>query len=869
MPSAPNHIVARYAMELDFMDRRAAQRGAEELMEASRQHIAAMIDACCNELVGPDEYITIPRLEIDLGTLDPLHLVDGYLERFKQHLRHQLKDALAKQSQADPVARALQVVADYGTSGQYPWWAGSPDPAILHAAVATVLRQAQRHGNAQLHALLGQGKLLQRLVLALPAAQIAAIWEQLIIKRPIRQGEANIIATSRLLLQNASAIDRRRWQEFAYQSIARAMHAASTASAAAILLWLQMETAVALPQALLSRLETNAGLLLQLEWMQNCLAAPSALVAAYLLAEVPPAHAGEQVVAAEAALQAWMKATWNLGSSSGEALFAAIDLALGEMPQAAPTALPTTAERITRWLQMLCDLPQGKYQDLLARVAAQYAAQTPESSQDASALTAWLHTQPALPPEAPALLAQVLLPILIAHGRSQQAAPNPPADTAALTPLLRAVLNAPRASLQELLQRLAVEASRHLLDNEPTSLATAAWLRSRYSLTAEMRTRVAEAVSALLLPAWRPPALQPAGKLQVYLPKLRELLEMPDAQEAKLLAALFAHFAAAHPTKAHDELQLMDWLQGLELPQGGDLQALATAILHLQTQAPRPARVPEKYPTLRPMLPWLRRKLDLAGADAEVLLQALLEQYYAAHPGVEPSQALMEQWLDRHLRMPKSKRNIAAQAMVQCAHEPKANSGNTIPQANAPRPSLPNAPTSSDLPYFVENAGLIIFWPMLQRYFQFQGLVEDKSFVSVLAQEQAVRLLQTLVMGDEEWNEAALALPKLLCGLAPDALVDPSVEVDAEMLAGIDTLVGAVLAHWTLAGELSVDGYRQAWLQRSGTLRLRDDHWLLRIEARGHDMILEGLPWDIAYIQLPWMRNVLYVDWGDKAKFNA
>ena len=64
-------------------------------------------------------------------------------------------------------------------------------------------------------------------------------------------------------------------------------------------------------------------------------------------------------------------------------------------------------------------------------------------------------------------------------------------------------------------------------------------------------------------------------------------------------------------------------------------------------------------------LSWLRRKLDLSAADAETIMEALLEQYYAAHPGAAASQVLMEQWLDRHLQMPKSKRTTTAQAMAQ------------------------------------------------------------------------------------------------------------------------------------------------------------------------------------------------------------
>jgi hypothetical protein len=51
-------------------------------------------------------------------------------------------------------------------------------------------------------------------------------------------------------------------------------------------------------------------------------------------------------------------------------------------------------------------------------------------------------------------------------------------------------------------------------------------------------------------------------------------------------------------------------------------------------------------------------------------------------------------------------------------------------------------------------------------------------------------------------------------------------------------------------------------LQRAGKLSRVDDGWLLQIEQKGVDVLLSYLPWGIGLIKLPWMTELLYVEWG-------
>jgi hypothetical protein len=60
---------------------------------------------------------------------------------------------------------------------------------------------------------------------------------------------------------------------------------------------------------------------------------------------------------------------------------------------------------------------------------------------------------------------------------------------------------------------------------------------------------------------------------------------------------------------------------------------------------------------------------------------------------------------------------------------------------------------------------------------------------------------------------------------------------------------------------LSPEGLRQAYLQRKGVLSARNGHWLLQVERKTHDVLLERVPWSFQTIKLPWMNTLLFVEW--------
>ncbi|TPN86989.1 contractile injection system tape measure protein [Aquimarina algicola] len=161
----------------------------------------------------------------------------------------------------------------------------------------------------------------------------------------------------------------------------------------------------------------------------------------------------------------------------------------------------------------------------------------------------------------------------------------------------------------------------------------------------------------------------------------------------------------------------------------------------------------------------------------------------------------------------------------------------------------------------VQNAGLVLLWPFLQRFFENLNLLEEKTFPDTIASTKAMWALQYLCNEDEEtFFEGMFPLVKILCGVAiEDPISMQSLSTEEKEIA--EGLLHAVInqgPHWK---NLSLDGFRTSYLMRQGSLRIHHDHWLLQVQKETYDVTLEKLPWGITVVKLPWMPNPLMVEW--------
>jgi hypothetical protein len=160
---------------------------------------------------------------------------------------------------------------------------------------------------------------------------------------------------------------------------------------------------------------------------------------------------------------------------------------------------------------------------------------------------------------------------------------------------------------------------------------------------------------------------------------------------------------------------------------------------------------------------------------------------------------------------------------------------------------------------YISNAGLVIVASFLPVLLKNLGLMERGKIAYF---EKAVLLLHYLATGSTNAAEFQVALPKVLCGMEISTPLSLDVVLTQDMLSEADDLLASVITHWTILKNTSIDGLRESFLQRQGKLSFtRNDEWLLQVEQKPYDMLLQQLPWNMSFIKLAAMKYPLRTAW--------
>lgn len=163
---------------------------------------------------------------------------------------------------------------------------------------------------------------------------------------------------------------------------------------------------------------------------------------------------------------------------------------------------------------------------------------------------------------------------------------------------------------------------------------------------------------------------------------------------------------------------------------------------------------------------------------------------------------------------------------------------------------------------FVNNAGMVLLHPFISTYFSRVGLTEGVEFTSIDAQHKATHLLQYLVNNARQTPEEEMVLNKVLCGLPIDEPIVGEIEITDHEKETAHGLLNAVIQNWDKLKNTSVEGLQASFLQRAGMLTEREDGWMLKIEQRSFDLLLQTLPWGLSMIKYPWMNKTVYIEWA-------
>jgi hypothetical protein len=196
----------------------------------------------------------------------------------------------------------------------------------------------------------------------------------------------------------------------------------------------------------------------------------------------------------------------------------------------------------------------------------------------------------------------------------------------------------------------------------------------------------------------------------------------------------------------------------------------------------------------------------------------------------------------------------------------------SAPTDSKPAPGQPEKPSREEDLLFrdeqipeegilIPHAGVVLVHPFLATFFSRLGLLDGKTFKDLDARQQAIYLVHYLATGERTAPEYELVLPKMLCGYALEMPLPGDILLTDEACAEGDLLLRNVVQRWEKLKNSSVDALREGFLQRNGKLYNRNDRLSLQVEASSIDVLLDFLPWNLGLVKLPWLKEMLYVEW--------
>jgi hypothetical protein len=162
---------------------------------------------------------------------------------------------------------------------------------------------------------------------------------------------------------------------------------------------------------------------------------------------------------------------------------------------------------------------------------------------------------------------------------------------------------------------------------------------------------------------------------------------------------------------------------------------------------------------------------------------------------------------------------------------------------------------------FIVHAGTILLHPFLKSIFSRLGLLNGNQFTNKSHQVEAVGLIHYMASGRTIAEEYELALAKILCAFSLEEPLDLPESYPPEYLQEANDLLEAAIAQWSILKNTSVEGLREGFLQRGGKLFSKNGSLYLQVEKNATDILLDYLPWNLGMIKLPWIRDVLRVEW--------
>lgn len=170
----------------------------------------------------------------------------------------------------------------------------------------------------------------------------------------------------------------------------------------------------------------------------------------------------------------------------------------------------------------------------------------------------------------------------------------------------------------------------------------------------------------------------------------------------------------------------------------------------------------------------------------------------------------------------------------------------------------------------VPNAGLCLLAVWFTRLFDMLGLLErgadgKMDLRDTTARIRAIFILQRLVTDEKrEYREQELALNRILTGCPFHIPLPRRLELTDNEIRTAESMLSGVKSNWDKMNGTSAKGFQRSFIERPGKLDQREDKWVLYVEERSYDILLDSLPWLYRTIRSPWLKKRIDIVWRDK-----
>ena len=170
----------------------------------------------------------------------------------------------------------------------------------------------------------------------------------------------------------------------------------------------------------------------------------------------------------------------------------------------------------------------------------------------------------------------------------------------------------------------------------------------------------------------------------------------------------------------------------------------------------------------------------------------------------------------------------------------------------------------------VHNAGLVLLTPWFPRLFSMLGLLSEdrKDFKDMESRIRAIFVIERLTSyEDREYKESDLAFNRILVGCPFSQPLPAKIELTEQEIQTIESMLNGVKSNWSKMLNTSIRGFQHNFIERSGRLEQKEDRWLLTVDPRSYDMLVDSVPWTFNRVQFPWLAMQIQVSWRSQQDF--